>query len=105
MTAVLTPGAVFVADFPEHDPGGHEQEGPRPAILVGLPTNAGRPRFPVLVLAPVTTFRRQAWVDVPEAIHTAKLWSYGAAIRELPVLHGVEHIEVVASARCNNLVE
>lgn len=62
MTAALTPGAVFVADFPEHDPSGHEQEGPRPAVLVGLPTNAGRPRFPVLMLAPVTTFRGQAWV-------------------------------------------
>ena len=43
--------------------------------------------------------------DVPEAIHTDKLWSYGAAIRELPVLHGVEHIEVASSARCNNLIE
>jgi len=62
VTAALTPGAVFVADFPEHDPSGHEQEGPRPAVLVGLPTNAGRPRFPVLMLAPVTTFRGQVWV-------------------------------------------
>ena len=43
--------------------------------------------------------------DVPQAIHTDKLWSYGAAIRELPVLHGVEHVQVVSSARCNNLVE
>ncbi|WP_350242322.1 type II toxin-antitoxin system PemK/MazF family toxin [Deinococcus sonorensis] len=51
-----------MADFPEHDPSGHEQEGPRPAVLVGLPTNAGRPRFPVLMLAPVTTFRGQPWV-------------------------------------------
>lgn len=58
---MLAAGAVFVADFPEHDPSGHEQEGPRPAVLVGLPTNAGRPRFPVLMLAPVTTFRGQAW--------------------------------------------
>lgn len=51
-----------MADFPEHDPSGHEQEGPRPAVLVGRPTNAGRPRFPVLMLAPITTFREQAWV-------------------------------------------
>ena len=43
--------------------------------------------------------------DVPEAIYTDKLWSYGAAIRELPVLHAVEHVQVVSSARCNNLVE
>lgn len=64
MTAALTPGAVFVVHFPEHDPSGHEQEGLRPAVLVGLPTNAGRPRFPVLLLAPVTTFREQTWVRV-----------------------------------------
>lgn len=63
MTApTLAPGAVFVAEFPEHDPTGREQEGPRPAVLIGLPTNAGRPRFPVLMLAPVTTFRGQPWV-------------------------------------------
>jgi len=43
--------------------------------------------------------------DVPEIIHTDKLWSYGAALRELPVLHGVEHVQVVSTARCNNLVE
>ncbi|GHF54559.1 putative transposase [Deinococcus metalli] len=43
--------------------------------------------------------------DVPEVIHTDKLWSYGAAIRELPVLHAVEHVQVASTARCNNLVE
>lgn len=69
MTAALTPGAVFVADFPEHDPSGHEQEGLRPAVLVGLPTNAGRPRFPVLMLAPVTTFRGQAWVTAAPGLY------------------------------------
>ncbi|WP_264777486.1 IS6 family transposase [Deinococcus aetherius] len=43
--------------------------------------------------------------DVPEIIHTDKLWSYGAALRELPVLHSVEHVQVVSTARCNNLIE
>lgn len=43
--------------------------------------------------------------DVPEVIHTDKLWSYGAALREVPVLHGVEHLQVVFTAHCNNLVE
>ena len=57
-------GAVFVAHFPEHDPAGREQEGPRPCVLVGLPSNLGRPRFPVLLLAPVTTFKAQPWVSV-----------------------------------------
>ena len=40
---------------------------------------------------------------VPVTIHTDKLWSYGAALRELPVLHTVEHVQVVSTARCNNL--
>ena len=57
MTAALTPGAVFVGDFHEHDPSGQEQAGLRPAVLVGLPTNAGRPGFPGLLLAPITTVR------------------------------------------------
>ncbi len=52
-----------MASFPEHAPGGHEQEGLRPAVVVGLPTQVGRPRFPVLLLAPLTTFRKQDWVS------------------------------------------
>jgi putative transposase len=43
--------------------------------------------------------------EIPEVIHTDKLWSYGAGIRELPVLHAVEHVQVVSAARCNNLIE
>ncbi|WP_232337935.1 IS6 family transposase [Deinococcus arboris] len=43
--------------------------------------------------------------DVPEILHTDKLWTYGAALRGLPVLHGVEHVQLVSTARCNNLVE
>ena len=43
--------------------------------------------------------------DVPDVIHTDKLWSYGAAIRELPVLHAAEHTQVISTARCNNLIE
>ncbi|MVN89495.1 IS6 family transposase [Deinococcus sp. HMF7620] len=42
---------------------------------------------------------------IPVTIYTDKLWSYGAALRELPVLHGVEHVQVVSAARYNNLVE
>lgn len=43
--------------------------------------------------------------EVPEVIHTDKLWSSGAAMRALPVLHGVEHVQVMSVARCNTLVE
>ena len=43
--------------------------------------------------------------EAPTAIHTDKLGSYGAAIRDLPELHGAEHREVISTARCNNLIE
>ncbi|MBB5363636.1 hypothetical protein HNQ08_002742 [Deinococcus humi] len=41
---------------------------------------------------------------VPELIHTDKLWSDGAALREFLVLHPVEHVQVVSAARCNTIV-
>ncbi|MBB5363519.1 putative transposase [Deinococcus humi] len=43
--------------------------------------------------------------DVPELIHTDELWSDGAALRESLVLHGVEHVQVVSTARHNNPIE
>jgi len=43
--------------------------------------------------------------DVPEAVCTDKLASYGAAIRELPILGDVDHQQVVSTARCNNMIE
>ena len=43
--------------------------------------------------------------EAPTAIHTDKLGSYGAAIRELPELHSAAHHEVISTARCNNLIE
>ncbi|SMB85240.1 putative transposase [Deinococcus hopiensis KR-140] len=43
--------------------------------------------------------------DVPEIIHTDKLWSSGAPLRELPVFHSVEHVQVISTARCNTLIE
>jgi len=43
--------------------------------------------------------------DVPETVCTDKLASYGAAIRELPVLDDVDHQQVIRAARCNNLIE
>ena len=43
--------------------------------------------------------------DVPEVIHTDQLRSYGAAIREIPSLINVDHLQVIFTARCNNLIE
>lgn len=43
--------------------------------------------------------------EAPTTIHTDKLGSYRAAIREIPELHGALHREVISTARCNNLIE
>lgn len=59
----LETGAVITALFPLHHPGGHEQEGYRPAVVVGLPELAGTPRFEVLIVAPMTTDNGQEWVN------------------------------------------
>jgi mRNA interferase MazF len=48
-------GNIVTARFPEHRPGAHEQEGYRPAVVVGLPSLAGRPRFDFVIVAPFTT--------------------------------------------------
>ncbi|HET7480772.1 MAG TPA: type II toxin-antitoxin system PemK/MazF family toxin [Rubrobacteraceae bacterium] len=54
-------GDVVSALFPLHRPGGREQEGYRPAVVVGLPEFAGTPRFGALIFTPMTTDRGQAW--------------------------------------------
>ncbi len=59
----LRVGDVVFALFPSHRPGGHEQEGMRPAVVVGLPERLGDPRFGVLIVAPMTTDRGQEWAE------------------------------------------
>jgi mRNA interferase MazF len=54
-------GDVVLVRFPRHAPGGNEQEGLRPGVIVGLPTNLGSPRFPVIIIAPFTTDRGAPW--------------------------------------------
>ena len=43
--------------------------------------------------------------DVPDTICTDQLRSYGAAIREILNLVNVDHQQVVATARCNNMIK
>ena len=52
------------ATFPRQQPGGREQHGYRPAVVVGLPDTLGSPRFPMVFLAPFTTDDGQAWATI-----------------------------------------
>jgi mRNA interferase MazF len=51
----VTFGDILLIMLPTHAPAGHEQEGVRPAVVVGLPERAGQPRFSTLLVIPLTT--------------------------------------------------
>lgn len=59
----LGAGDVISALFPMHVPGGREQQGYRPAVVVGIPESLGEPRFEVLIVVPMTTDRGQQWSE------------------------------------------
>ncbi|CEP67955.1 Plasmid maintenance toxin/Cell growth inhibitor [Moorella glycerini] len=46
-------GDILLIALPVHDPKGHEQEGVRPAVVVGVPQ--GPVRYPVVIVVPLTT--------------------------------------------------
>ncbi|MDZ8189031.1 MAG: type II toxin-antitoxin system PemK/MazF family toxin [Nostoc sp. ChiSLP02] len=54
-------GDVITARFPQQNPQGREQEGFRPAIVVGFPNRLGIARFSLIVVIPITTDKGQTW--------------------------------------------
>jgi mRNA interferase MazF len=56
----LQAGDLILVSFPVHQPKGREQEGRRPAVIVGLPK--GKVRYPVILIAPLTT-QSGSWVE------------------------------------------
>jgi mRNA interferase MazF len=54
-------GDIVTAIFPEQMPQGREQQGYRPAIVVAIPDLLDIPRFPLVVVIPLTTDRGQKW--------------------------------------------
>ena len=42
-------------ELPQHRPPGHEQQGLRPVIVIGLPNKLGAPRYPTILVVPLTT--------------------------------------------------
>lgn len=69
MPRPLQIGDIITARFPLHTPPGHEQEGTRPAVVLGLPEKVGTSRFPMLLLAPLTTDRGQAWAKTSQQLY------------------------------------
>ncbi|MBC7341175.1 MAG: type II toxin-antitoxin system PemK/MazF family toxin [Clostridia bacterium] len=49
----VAPGDILLIALPSQYPHGHEQEGTRPAVAVGIPQ--GPVRYPVVIVVPLTT--------------------------------------------------
>ncbi len=64
MARPISIGDVVSATFPRPDPAalqGHEQQGRRPAVVVGLPDALGSPRYPMIFLVPFTRDHGGGW--------------------------------------------
>ncbi|MEG4209111.1 type II toxin-antitoxin system PemK/MazF family toxin [Microcoleus sp. S13_B4] len=45
---------ILLVDFPPQTPTLHEQQGIRPAVVVGRPSNTGMIRFELVIVVPIT---------------------------------------------------
>jgi mRNA interferase MazF len=59
LAETLAPGDIVLIALPSNQPRGREQEGTRPAVVVGIPD--GQMRYPMLFVAPLTT-KKGEWV-------------------------------------------
>jgi len=79
----ITPGDILLITLPLHDPGGHEQEGTRPAIVAGMPQ--GPVRYPVVIILPLTT-HSGPWAEKNPALYQPLPPGAGGILRASIVL-------------------
>jgi mRNA interferase MazF len=88
----LSVGAVVLVALPTSDPRGREQEGKRPAIIVGLPI--GEARYPMIVVLPMTT-ATGTWVDRnPDLYHRLSAGTAGLTRDSVVLLDQVRSIDM-----------
>ena len=83
-------------ELPSHAPPGHEQEGPRPVVVVGVPERVGKPRFPVIVAAPLTSATGD-WVSAGGGLYPLLRAGTGGLSRDSVVM--LEHLRGVDATR------
>lgn len=69
MSDPIVVGDVIIARFPTQNPQGREQEGIRPALVIGVPQRLGIPRFPLVIVAPMTSARSPSWAVASPALY------------------------------------
>ena len=89
-------GDVLKIYFPAHKPEGHEQEGTRPAIVVGVPDTLGKPRFPVLVVVPLTS-QLEEWAKNSPTLYP--VLEVGAGGVDVPSVALTDQVRAVGVSR------
>lgn len=69
MSETIVIGDVVIARFPTQNPQGREQEGIRPTLIIGVPQKLGIPRFPLIIVAPMTSDRNQSWAVISATLY------------------------------------
>lgn len=91
MDETLAIGDVALVALPSSQPRGREQEGQRPAIVVGIPQ--GRVRFPMLLIAPLTS-QEGEWVQNNRVLYpTLEAGAGGLTRRSVVLLDQIRAID------------
>jgi len=94
---ILQTGDVVTAKFPSQNPSGREQEGYRPAIVVGIPSQLGKLRFPLVFVVPITTDRGQEWADINPNLYVR--FSAGVAGLKSPSIALLDQVRAIDVSR------
>lgn len=87
-------GDVLLVALPVQDPRGHEQEGLRPAVVVGVPERVGIPRYPLSLVVPLTT-RGGTWAErSPELYPVLKADSGGLTRTSVALLDQLRSLDL-----------
>ena len=95
-------GQIVYVRLAARVPPGHEQEGARPAVVVGDPANVGPPRFGMVLVVPLTTFRGQSWQAASPALYPVlPAGAGGIAVDSIALL---DQTQAVDATRVGSLV-
>ena len=88
-------GWILRVNLEKRVPGGREQEGVRPVVVVGVPAKLAKPRYPMLIIVPLTTDRNAKWSKVsPQLYPTIPAGTGGIQNDSLALLDQIRAIDV-----------
>lgn len=93
-------GDIVTVSFPQQNPQGREQEGYRPVIVVGFPSILGQPRFSIILVVPMTTYRNQSWADSSPNLYP--IFSAGTTGLRSPSIALLDQLRAIDARRIIN---